>query len=169
MSSRYGNDALISGYLDKVGKLRTRRRGYYELVGSILYKSKRKSKDEIEWEIDICDGVVEPRGRNGLSISFSDGPALLFYTKNSESWQRWLASFEIAVQRKVENFYDIHEMVGEGGFAKVFRGTNRQTGALVAVKTIDKGASAEKFLSREGASQDTLHLLESDSKSVVLI
>lgn len=152
MEQRYRNDALISGFLDKVGKLRSKRRGYYELIGSILYKSKRKNErgQEVDWELDICDGTVASHGRNGLSISLPNGMNIVFYAKNEISWLQWYRAFEIAVRQKLENFYELKEQIGEGGFATVFRGICRRTGHNMAVKRIDKGSSDAKFLSREG-------------------
>ena len=40
--------------------------------------------------------------------------------------------------------FRIHELIGAGGFAKVFRAENRRTGASVAIKVMDKRKVNEK-------------------------
>mmetsp|Transcript_8640 Transcript_8640/g.17507 ORF Transcript_8640/g.17507 Transcript_8640/m.17507 type:complete len:400 (+) Transcript_8640:2123-3322(+) len=67
-------------------------------------------------------------------------------------FERWLSALTRAASRDVLDFYELGDLLGEGGFAKVVRGKDRETGETFAVKIIAKQSSDEEemdFLARE--------------------
>lgn len=148
MKIRHGNDAIVSGLLDKIGRFSTRKRGFYQLTGSVLAKSTKKRRDEVQWEVDICDATLSDHGRNGFMLQFQKTVVVL-YARNYDDWKRWYTAFEVAVKQKVENFYTIGAPIGEGGFATVYKAKDIESQEVVALKTIDKSGSSKAFLSRE--------------------
>lgn len=148
MKIRHGNDTIVSGLLDKIGRFSTRKRGFYQLTGSVLAKSPKKRRDEVQWEVDICDATLSEHGRNGIMLQFQTTVVVL-YARDCDEWKRWFAAFQVAVTQKVENFYTIGQQVGEGGFATVYKAMDIESQEIVALKTIDKSGSSKAFLSRE--------------------
>jgi Protein kinase domain len=147
---RHGNDAIVSGHLDKIGRFSNSRRGFYQLTGSILAKSSKKKIDEVRWQLDVCDATVTEHGRNGIAI-IAGKKFLALYARDYKDWHRWFTALQLAALQKVENFYSVQCQVGEGGFASVYKARDIETGEVVALKSIDKSASAKSFLSREVA------------------
>ena len=52
---------------------------------------------------------------------------------------------------KITNLYNIEEKIGEGGYAQVFKGTNKSTGEKIAIKIIAKAKAGSilKYLKNE--------------------
>lgn len=150
MKIRHGNDAVVTGLLDKVGRFSNRRRGFYQLTGSIFAKSNKRKQDDIQWEMDVCDATLSKHGRNGMALRIEQS-VLVLYARDYEDWKRWFVALQVAVVQKVERFYSIGSQIGEGGFARVYKAMDIETGKVVALKSIDKSASSEAFLSREVA------------------
>lgn len=150
MKIRHGNDAVVEGTLEKVGRFSRKRRDYYQLTGSIFAKCQKKDHHAMVWEIDIAGATIDEVGRNGLSIT-AGKRHLVLYTRDEDDWRRWRSALKVAVLQKLEVYYRIKEKIGEGGFAVVYLAEDIETRQPVAVKTIDKGASTTDFLSREVA------------------
>jgi serine/threonine protein kinase len=150
MKIRHGNDAVVSGHLDKVGRFSNKRRGFYQLAGTVLSKSKKRNVGSVQWEVDVCGARVAAHGRNGVTLTVGKN-VLVLYARDKADWLRWHTALQVAVVQKLETFYAVGRQIGEGGFAHVYIAQDRATGEVVAVKTVDKGASAQSFLSREVA------------------
>lgn len=148
MKIRHGNDAFVSGLLDKIGRFSTRKRGFYQLSGSVFAKSTKKKRNEVQWEVDVCDAKLSEHGRNGLMLQFQKTLVVL-YARDYNDWKRWFTALQVAVIQKVENFYTIGSQIGEGGFARVYKAVDMESQEIVALKTVDKAGSSAAFLSRE--------------------
>ncbi|KAI0564713.1 Serine/threonine protein kinase [Gracilaria domingensis] len=58
----------------------------------------------------------------------------LFFGHDLSGLRVWSAFLQRALSFKLENFYKVCELVGEGPFAKVYKGIDRRTGCKVAIK-----------------------------------
>ena len=63
---------------------------------------------------------------------------LVAQTESEElNWKQLIYS-KVKNQRSLDTFYDLEEVIGEGGMTAVRLGIHKHTGKKVAVKTIDK-------------------------------
>jgi len=85
--------------------------------------------------------TVECEGRTVQMIAFSQ-----------EDYDKWMQALQRAASRRIEDYYNLGKLIGEGGFAKVVVGTDSETNEKFAVKVISKQNSDDEemeFLARE--------------------
>lgn len=74
-----------------------------------------------------------------FSVIFSNKDNKIFYVNSQKTLNKWVTSLQIAVnQRKIEDFYEIKNNLGEGKFGIVKLAENKITKIKVAVKTVKK-------------------------------
>ena len=98
--------------------------------------------------MNVIGAAVLEHSRNGMALVKKESYTIL-YSKNSEEWSMWFEALKLASRHKLETYYLVKRVIGEGGFALVRLGIERATRTLVAVKTIEKHKSTAAFLHRE--------------------
>lgn len=81
------------------------------------------------------------------NFKFSD-----FFARSEQEHSQWVEALSQAMIRTDFHLrYTIQKQIGEGSFAKVYLGTNKQTGASFAVKAFSK-----EFLSSQEKGKDSI-------------
>lgn len=74
---------------------------------------------------------------------------IVLYARSEQDCDVWVSTLRNASQRKLEDFYEVLEIIGEGGFAKVRLGRCLTTNAKCAIKTMNKAEAHAKVLGTE--------------------
>lgn len=98
--------------------------------------------------LNIAGAMVIKHGRNGIAI-VSNGEHLVLYTKNETEFSTWFLALTNASEHRLEKYYMVRGVLGQGGFATVRLGHGKGTRETVAIKSIDKSRSSPTFLRRE--------------------
>lgn len=98
--------------------------------------------------LNIAGAEVMKAGRNGIAI-VCNGEHLVVYTKNETEFARWFQALKNASEHKLEKYYLVRGVLGQGGFATVRLGHEKGTRESVAIKSIEKSRSNPAFLRRE--------------------
>lgn len=142
----------MTGWLVKEGKIfRSRYRRYIVLKGGLL-SNHRNEDSPPTWEISVSHCPVSVGSRqNELVIQLPQRSVSLF-ADTHEDFQKWIQALKKASASGVNDFYKIGELLGEGAFAQVKLGVDRETGEKCAIKIIKKKDYAGKemdFIVRE--------------------
>lgn len=115
-----------------------KRRRYLKISGSVMTCQKKK-KTSIEWDASLlaCRVRASPK-RGSLMISFVNGTKAYITVDPKQNCKAWVECIKVGSSHKFEDLYEIHEKIGEGGFAKVHCGKDKTTGEKVAIKVIKK-------------------------------
>lgn len=76
---------------------------------------------------------------------------IVLYARSEEECNVWVSTLRSASRRKLEDYYEVMEIIGEGGFAKVRLGRCLTTNKKRAIKTMDKAEAHAKVLGTEVA------------------
>lgn len=135
----------------KIGEGPRRYKRYLRLNGSVLSNHHREDEAP-SWEISLLDAWAG-QGRNEKEIDVQlPKRTVTYYVEDGGMWQRWLEKIERAKTRDVNMYYKPGDLLGEGAFAKVYYGTDKETSEKVAIKKVDKDSYDEDdfvYLSRE--------------------
>lgn len=149
---RHGTPANIDGWLQKEGKFfRSRYSRYLRLRGSLL--SNHHNEDSpATWEVNVVDCPVAVGSRENELIIALPQRRVSFFAANSDEYNQWTAALKLASASGVEDFYRMGKLLGEGAFAQVRLGVDKETGERFAIKIIKKkeyDAKEMDFLVRE--------------------
>lgn len=107
---------------------------------------------EASWEQNLLGAeIVGADGSRRITVVCPDRVVRLF-PESAEEYYRWLSALQKAASRRIEDFYELGQSLGEGAFAKVVMGLDRSTLEKFAVKIIDKQSDDElglQFVWRE--------------------
>ncbi|CAN8071195.1 unnamed protein product [Agarophyton chilense] len=152
----------MAGYLRrpaKTGKtFGLRRKRFYKLDGGILSKHSSENSDA-SWIINIQGASIVKLSPTHFAIEHNnldkdaskdfENNRVILYAKDEDECKSWVDCLRYASQRRIQNAYEIGEVIGEGGFAKVRVGRCRRTGELRAIKTMEKEEAHAKLYGRE--------------------
>lgn len=143
----------IDGWLAKEGKaLRTRRTRFLRLHGHILTSHRTKTAPP-SWHVSVAHAVIE-KGPTPREIRLALPHRLLsFIAPSDPAFDVWIVALRRAsfVSSRVEDYYRIGRLIGEGMNGQVRLGADALTGRQVAVKMVPRlGRENETtFLARE--------------------
>lgn len=128
----------MEGWVEKEGKFfRSRYKRFLKLRGGILSHHHNPSSPAT-WELSLNDCTVSPGQRsNELVITLSTRKVSLF-VDDPESRKQWSMALKQSAGSGIKDFYTMGPLLGEGAFAQVKLGTDRETNEKVAVKIIKK-------------------------------
>lgn len=140
--------------------LARKRHRYLKLNGSVLTCQKTK-KTSIEWDVSLLGCRVRPsRNEGSIIITFPSGTKAYITLVPNQNRKAWVEAIRVGSSHKFEDLYEIHEKIGEGGFAKVHSGRDKETGREVAIKVIRKNVydmQATREVEREMQIMKTLN------------
>jgi tRNA A-37 threonylcarbamoyl transferase component Bud32 len=149
---RHAAPASMDGMLEKEGRFfKSRHPRFLRLRGSIL--SCHHAEDSpATWEVNVAEQpvTVGPK-RHELIVTFPLRK-VSYFAANDDDFKNWAAALKRAAKSEVEDFYAMGEVLGEGAFAQVKLGVDRETGEKFAIKIIKRKEYDPKemdFLLRE--------------------
>lgn len=86
--------------------------------------------------------VVGVEGAKRIVVMCPDRTVRLL-TDTPDDYFHWLDSLQQAANRRIEDYYELEQSLGEGAFAKVVMGLHRTTLEKFAVKIIEKQSDDE--------------------------
>lgn len=112
------------------------------------------------WDINIQNAHIARLGRCHFGIKlhqserssahdFNSNHLIVLYARSEEECDAWVNALQMASERKLEDYYEILHLIGEGGFAKVRLGRNLITGEQCAIKTMNKAEAQTKVVGTE--------------------
>lgn len=113
------------------------------------------------WDVNVQNAQVARLGKShfGIKLLQCEGPAtrdfnnnlIVLYARSEEECDVWVKALQQAAERKLEDYYEILHLIGEGGFAKVRLGRCLATGENRAIKTMNKAEAHTKVVGTEVA------------------
>lgn len=76
---------------------------------------------------------------------------IVLYARSEDECNVWVSALRNASQRKLEDYYEVMDLIGEGGFAKVRLGRCLTSNQNCAIKTMNKAEAHAKVLGTEVA------------------
>lgn len=143
----------MDGWLAKEGKaLRARRTRYLRLNAHILSSHRAKSSPP-SWQISVADAIVE-KGLHPREIKISlPHRSLSLVAPTTDAFDSWIVALRRAsvVSSRVDDYYTIGRLIGEGMNGQVRLATDMLTDDTVAIKMVPRlGRENEtQFLARE--------------------
>ncbi len=153
-------DNNISGYLrrhaTKGRSVGLHRKRFYKLDGAVLSKAPQEGFPAT-FHVNILGSKVQRLGKLHFAITNRPQPGadeqeathMILYTKTEDLCEKWVSCLHSAATRTLETHYRIGQVIGEGGFASVRIGENRETQEIVAIKSIVKEAEFMQLYGRE--------------------
>jgi serine/threonine protein kinase len=149
---RHGSPANLDGWLQKEGKyFKSRYQRYLKLRGSVL-SNHHNEESPATWKVNVMDCKVSVGSRANELVIELPQRKVSFFAVNESEHKRWTAALKRASASSVEDFYTLGKILGEGAFAQVLLGVDKETGESFAIKVIKKKACDPKemdFLLRE--------------------
>lgn len=144
----------VEGWLVKEGRsLRGRRSRYVRLRGAVL-SSHRTKNAPASWEIAVTNATVA-RGPSHEWHILLDLPTkhISFVATDKKQFEEWIYALRRAslFSSRVEDYYRVRHIVGEGMNGKVRLGNDLITDETVAIKTVPRlgRTNEDDFLARE--------------------
>lgn len=149
---RHGMPEELSGWLYKKQRVfPSKKKRYFKLASQVLSSHVKNTADP-SWEQNLLGAeVVGVEGAKRITVLCPDRTVRLF-TDTPSDYYHWLDALQKAASRRIEDFYELGQSLGEGAFAKVVMGLDRATLEKFAVKIIDKQSDDElglQFVWRE--------------------
>jgi serine/threonine protein kinase len=133
----------LSGWLYKAQRVfPAKKKRYFKLASQVLSSHVKNTADP-SWEQNLLGAEVvgaEPARR--ITVHCADRTVRLF-PETPGDYFHWLDALQKAASRRIEDFYELGQSLGEGAFAKVVMGLDRSTLEKFAVKIIDKQSDDE--------------------------
>lgn len=134
---RHGPPVFHSGWLDKEGNNGVRWRRFMRLSGTALSNS-HSERLQPSWQISLLECPVS-EGSRPLEFTIRLRTRILSYFARSEQeFLTWRAAFTNALEMRIERFYSLGPVLGEGAFAQVVVGEDPDTREQFAIKIINK-------------------------------
>ncbi|PXF41769.1 Myosin light chain kinase A [Gracilariopsis chorda] len=149
---RHGMPEELAGWLYKKQRVfPTKKRRYFKLASQVLSSHVRNNSDP-SWEQNLLGAdVVGVEGARRIVVMCPDRTVRLI-TDTPNDYYHWLDALQKAANRRIEDYYELGQSLGEGAFAKVVMGLDRTTLEKFAVKIIEKQSDDElgqQFVWRE--------------------
>lgn len=118
----------------------------------LLHPSHIVQTADASWEQNLLGAeVVGVENARRIVVMCPDRTVRLF-TDTPDDYYYWLDALQKAANRRIEDYYELGQSLGEGAFAKVVMGLDRTTLEKFAVKIIEKQSDDElgqQFVWRE--------------------
>eukprot|EP00177_Eucheuma_denticulatum_P001643 GFKZ01002960.1.p1 GENE.GFKZ01002960.1~~GFKZ01002960.1.p1 ORF type:complete len:438 (-),score=66.65 GFKZ01002960.1:2062-3375(-) len=151
-SIRHQTPQNMSGWLLKEGKrFRSRYRRYLILKAGML-SSHHSETSPASWQVRLADCPFQGGPRQNELIIKLQKRSISYFAHDQDSYQQWVAALRSSSSSRVDDFYKLGTVLGEGAFAKVRMAIDKQTGQKTAVKIIEKHGHDPRemeYLSRE--------------------
>jgi serine/threonine protein kinase len=138
-SLRHGDVVNMEGWLNKEGKklFWSKHKRFVKLHECML--TNHHSPDApATWEVDITKCPIRcNKEQQELSISLPNRK-ISFFTETQDEFEAWSAALKRASASSVEDYYSVGKVLGEGAFAEVRVGNDKETGEAFAIKIIKK-------------------------------
>jgi serine/threonine protein kinase len=149
---RHGLPEELAGWMYKKQRVfPAKKKRYFKLASQVLSSHVRNNADP-SWEQNLLGAeVVGLEGPRRITVMCPDRTVRL-YTETAGEYYKWLDALQKAASRRIEDFYELGQSLGEGAFAKVLLGLDRSTLEKFAVKIIEKQSDDElglQFIWRE--------------------
>lgn len=148
---RHGPLVFHCGWLDKEGDNASRWERFLRLSGTALSNSHTESAQP-SWQISLLENPVSC-GPRPLEFQIQLRRRVLsYFARSEEDFIRWRDAFKRAIEMQIERFYAFDQLLGEGAFAQVRLGRDKQTNERFAIKIINKRAYDRRemqFIMRE--------------------
>lgn len=121
------------------------------LSGTALSNSHSESAKP-SWQISLIDCPVSAGSRHLEFQIQLRRRVLSYFARNEDDYNQWQAAFKQALEMRLERFYKVGDVLGEGAFAQVRLGCDTITKEQFAVKIINKSAYDDRemqFVMRE--------------------
>lgn len=149
---RHGTPVNVDGWLLKEGKFfKSRYKRYLKLRGSVL-SNHHSEESPATWEVNVIDCPVGLGSRKNELIISLPQRKVSFFAQSETEFKEWSGALKRASASSVEDFYALGKVLGEGAFAQVRLGIDKETGESFAIKVIKKKEYNPKemdFLLRE--------------------
>mmetsp|Transcript_999 Transcript_999/g.2133 ORF Transcript_999/g.2133 Transcript_999/m.2133 type:complete len:420 (-) Transcript_999:382-1641(-) len=135
---RHGEPVQLSGWVQQEKRwMKQRSRKYLRLRGTILSVHQAQG-EPAAWEISVLDHPIKsgPRLRE-LTVSV-DAKKISFFAESDADFKSWTDAIRKATSRSISDFYKMGKVLGEGGFAQVMEGWDRDSAERFAIKVIKK-------------------------------
>ena len=156
---RHGPPVFHSGWLDKEGANGVLWPRFMRLSGTALSNS-FTDRAQPSWKISLLECPVSA-GDRPLEFQIQLRRRVLSYFARSElDYQQWTVAFKKALEMRIERFYSIGSLLGEGAFAQVRIAEDPQSNTKYAVKIINKDAydvREMQFIMREVKIMMNIH------------
>ncbi|KAA8491558.1 Myosin light chain kinase A [Porphyridium purpureum] len=149
----HGQEVEHNGWLIKRsnGMLPVKKKRYFIISGSEL-TCRAAPNDESKWTINLLNAQLET-DREKLRLVVTAGERKVqLQAANSSDFAAWEKAIKSSRCQNIEQFYELGDTIGEGGFAVVKVGIDRETMTKYAVKIVHKQLDDEhnmQFLHRE--------------------
>ncbi|OSX74149.1 hypothetical protein BU14_0306s0027 [Porphyra umbilicalis] len=163
---RHDVPTLMDGWLFKEGKsfLRSRTRRYFRLKGTVL-SNHHSPGSPASWEASVISCPVTAGAREHELVVALPTRQMSFFAETATDFAAWVDALRTASARSLEDYYIVGEVLGEGSFAKVHRGVDRETGEEVAIKIVSKAGYTAREL--EYVVREVAIMRELDHPNVV--
>lgn len=144
---RHDVPTLMDGWLFKEGRsfLRSRTRRFLRLKGTVL-SNHHSPGSPASWEASVISCPVTAGAREHELVVALPNRQLSFFAETATDFAAWVDALRTASARSLEDYYLVGEVLGQGSFAKVHRGVDRETGEEVAIKIVSKAGYTAKEL-----------------------
>lgn len=149
---RHGVPEELAGWMYKKQRVfPAKKKRYFKLASQVLSSHVRNTADP-SWEQNLLGAeVVGAEAARRITVMCPDRTVRLIADTPGD-YYHWLDALQKAASRRIEDFYELGQSLGEGAFAKVVMGLDRSTLEKFAVKIIDKQSDDElglQFVWRE--------------------
>lgn len=129
----------------------TKKKRYFKLASQVL-SSHVRNVSPPSWEQNLIGADVSGlEDAHRITVTCPERTVRLT-TENTSDYYHWLDALQKAANRRIEDYYELGESLGEGAFATVVMGLDRLTLERFAVKVIEKRPNDElglQFVWRE--------------------
>ncbi|PXF47654.1 putative myosin light chain kinase [Gracilariopsis chorda] len=134
---RHGPPVFHSGWLFKEGTDGDLWKRFLRLSGTALSNS-HSEMSQPSWHISLLDTPVTG-GPRPLEIQIHlRRRTLSYFAQTDGDYYAWLQAFGRAMEMRIDKFYDIGHVLGQGSFATVRMARDRGTNQQFAIKIIHK-------------------------------
>lgn len=149
---RNGMPEELSGWLYKRQRLfPTKKKRYFKLASQVLSSHVRNTSPP-SWEQNLIGADVLGAEESHRIVVTCAERTVRLSTESASDYYHWLDALQKAANRRIEDYYELGESLGEGAFATVVMGLDRVTLERFAVKVIEKRPNDElglQFVWRE--------------------
>lgn len=134
---RHGPPVFQSGWLDKEGNNGSRWERFMRLSGTALSNS-HSERSQPTWQISLLECPVDT-GNRPLEFTIELKRRILsYFARSEEDYVAWQQAFKNALEMRIERFYRLGHVLGEGAFAQVVIGEDIDSKERFAIKVINK-------------------------------
>ncbi|OAO12156.1 protein kinase [Blastocystis sp. ATCC 50177/Nand II] len=166
-----------SGELFQVARFNSLARCFARIHNNFLYVFNTPSA---ETPSDVCflekatvrknNGDPKSSRHFGFVIQFPAAYDKEFFCATEEEQSQWMKAItDVSGVRRIEDYYDIREKIGEGRFAEVYRCVNKKTGKDYAVKVINKTKLTEVSVGACDETQKESELIHTEIAILSLV